>query len=62
MQYQETDFNFVSRLLEQEGVYYYFEHEKEKHTAVFADSPAAHQPFPKYEKLTFECAREHART
>jgi type VI secretion system Vgr family protein len=53
VQYRETDFNFVSRLLEQEGVYYYFEHEKEKHTAVFADSPAAHQPFPKYEKLTF---------
>ena len=39
--------------MEQEGVYYYFEHEKDKHTAVFADSPAAHQPFPKYEKLTF---------
>ena len=53
VQYRETDFNFVSRLLEQEGVYYYFEHEKDKHTAVFADSPAAHQPFPKYEKLTF---------
>ena len=53
VQYRETDFNFVSRLLEQEGVYYYFEHEKDKHTVVFADSPAAHQPFPKYEKLTF---------
>src|SRR5262245_8238144 len=53
VQYRETDFNFVSRLLEQEGVYYYLEHEKDKHTVVFADSPAAHQPFPKYEKLTF---------
>ena len=53
VQYRETDFNFISRMLEQEGVYYYFEHEKDKHTAVFADSPAAHQPFPKYEKLTF---------
>ena len=53
VQYRETDFNFVSRLLEQEGVYYYFEHENDKHTAVFADSPAAHQTFPKYEKLTF---------
>ena len=53
VQYRETDFNFISRLLEQEGVYYYFEHEKDKHTVVFADSPAAHQPFPKYEKLTF---------
>jgi type VI secretion system secreted protein VgrG len=53
VQYRETDFNFVSRLMEQEGVYYYFEHEKDKDTAVFADSPGAHQPFPKYEKLTF---------
>lgn len=53
VQYRETDFNFVSRLLEQEGVYYYFEHEEDKHTAVFADSPSAHQTFPKYEKLTF---------
>src|SRR5262249_9531637 len=53
VQYRETDFNFVSGLMEQEGVYYYFEHEEDKHTAVFADSPAAHQPFPKYEKVTF---------
>ena len=53
VQYRETDFNFVSRMLEQEGVYYYFEHEQNKHTVVFADSPAAHQPFPNYGKLTF---------
>jgi type VI secretion system secreted protein VgrG len=53
VQYRETDFNFVSRLLEQEGVYYCFQHGKDKHTPVFAGSPATHQPFPKYEKLTF---------
>jgi type VI secretion system secreted protein VgrG len=28
VQYRETDFNFVSRLMEQEGIYYYFKHEK----------------------------------
>lgn len=44
VQYRETDFNFVSRLLEEEGIYYYFEHEKGKHTLVLADSPAGHQP------------------
>ena len=27
VQYRETDFNFVSRLMEQEGIYYYFKHE-----------------------------------
>src|SRR5688572_8049067 len=32
VQYRETDFNFVSRLLEQEGMYYYFEHADGKHT------------------------------
>ena len=31
-QYRETDFNFVSRLMEQDGIFYYFEHEKSKHT------------------------------
>src|SRR5262245_39731813 len=37
VQYRESDFNFVSRLLEQEGMYYYFRHEKDKHTLVIAD-------------------------
>ena len=38
VQYRETDFNFVSRLLEQDGIFYYFEHEKGKHTLVIVDS------------------------
>ena len=38
VQYRETDFNFVSRLMEQEGIYYYFKHENGKHTLVLADS------------------------
>ena len=37
VQYRETDFNFVSRLMEQEGIFYYFRHEKGKHTLVLAD-------------------------
>lgn len=51
VQYRETDFNFVSRLMEQEGIYYYFEHTKEEHTLILVDSPDAHLPFPKYEKV-----------
>ena len=43
MQYRETDFNFVSRLMEQEGIYYYFKHEDGKHTMVLADSNDAHE-------------------
>lgn len=42
VQYRETDFNFVSRLMEQEGMYYFFEHEDDKHTLVMADSYSAH--------------------
>ncbi len=46
VQYRETAFNFVSRLMEQEGIFYFFEHEKDKHTLVLADRPSAHKPCP----------------
>ncbi|MGN6651740.1 type VI secretion system Vgr family protein [Trinickia sp.] len=39
-QYDETDFDFVSRLLEREGIYYSFEHEGGKDRLVLADAPA----------------------
>ncbi|NTU60306.1 MAG: type VI secretion system tip protein VgrG, partial [Deltaproteobacteria bacterium] len=44
VQYRESDLNFVSRLLEQEGIYYFFRHEEEKHVLVLADSYSAHEP------------------
>ena len=53
VQYRETDFNFVSRLMEQEGIYYFFEHQDGKHTLVLADSISAHNPFPGYADVTF---------
>lgn len=37
VQYRETDFNFVARLLEQEGIFYYFEHSEHKHVLVLVD-------------------------
>jgi type VI secretion system secreted protein VgrG len=40
VQYRETAFNFLSRLLEQEGIYYYFEHTSAKHTMVLVDDTA----------------------
>jgi len=46
VQYRETDFSFVSRLMEQYGIFYYFEHEDGKHTLVLADSASIHQPCP----------------
>ncbi|WP_020394448.1 type VI secretion system Vgr family protein [Thiolinea disciformis] len=53
VQYRETDFNFVSRLMEQEGIYYYFTHENGKHDLILADNYGAHQPIPAQSKLTF---------
>lgn len=46
VQYRETDFNFVCRLMEQYGVYYFFEHSEGKHTLVLADGKSSHQPAP----------------
>ena len=41
VQYRESDLAYVSRLLEEEGVFYYFEHTEEKHTLVLADANSA---------------------
>jgi len=41
-QYRESDFDFLSRWLEHEGILYFFKHEGEDETAVFADNTAAH--------------------
>jgi type VI secretion system secreted protein VgrG len=53
VQYRETDFNFVSRLMEQEGIYYFFEYESGKHTLVLADAYGAHNPVPGCEKIPY---------
>jgi type VI secretion system secreted protein VgrG len=44
VQYQETDFAFVSRLLEEDGIYYFFVHSENDHQLILANSPTAHQP------------------
>ncbi len=46
VQYRESDFNFLSRLMEQEGIYYFFTHEAGKHTLVLADAVSASDPCP----------------
>lgn len=46
VQYRESSFNFISRLLEEDGVFYFFEHDKDKHTLVLADAPSVHKPCP----------------
>ncbi len=46
VQYEETAFNFVSRLMEDEGIFYFFEHHEDKHILVLADYLAIHAPCP----------------
>jgi len=59
VQYRETDFNFISRLMEHEGIYYYFRHEKDHHTIVLTDGK--HTAVEGYEKLRFHDPREIAK-
>jgi type VI secretion system secreted protein VgrG len=46
VQYQESDLDFISRLMEHEGISYYFEQGDEKEKVVFADAPAGFVPMP----------------
>jgi type VI secretion system secreted protein VgrG len=46
VQYRETDLNFVSRLMEHEGIFYYVAHDDGKHTVVLGDSYSAHESLP----------------
>ncbi len=46
VQYRESSFNFVSRLMEQYGIFYFFKHQEHQHTLVLADSPTSHDSCP----------------
>ena len=44
VQFRESDFNFISRLMEEDGIYYFFTHKAGKHTMVLCDNYASHTP------------------
>jgi type VI secretion system secreted protein VgrG len=54
VQYRETDLNFVSRLMEEEGICYYFQHKDKKHVLILANDPAAHDPCPNQKIARYE--------
>ncbi|NTV94546.1 MAG: type VI secretion system tip protein VgrG [Thiobacillus sp.] len=58
VQYRETDFNFISRLMEQEGIYYWFEHAQDKHVMVLADDMGTHEPHPLLQTIEFNSTPE----
>ena len=53
VQYRETDYNFISRLMEHDGIFWFFEHAQDKHTLVIADSTAAYANITGDEKLAY---------
>ena len=54
VQYRESDYNYVARLCEQEGIYFWFEHKDGLHTLILADALSAHAPAPGYAHIPFE--------
>jgi type VI secretion system secreted protein VgrG len=54
VQYRETDFNFMSRLMEEEGIFYFFRHTASGHKLVIADDPVSHQDIPGDATLIYE--------
>jgi len=53
VQYRESHFNFVSRLMERFGIYYYFKHTEQKHVLVLADGKGSHKLVPELPKCRF---------
>jgi type VI secretion system secreted protein VgrG len=54
VQYRETDFNFASRLMEEEGIYYFFKHTADGHKLVLANTPQSHPEVLEQSKATFQ--------
>ncbi|CAB3665167.1 type VI secretion system Vgr family protein [Trinickia soli] len=53
VQYDESDANFVSRLMEFEGIYYFFKHAADSHTLVLCDAMSSHVALPGYETIPY---------
>ncbi len=53
VQYRETDLNFVSRLMEEEGIFYFFEHTPEQHLLILANHNSAFRPCPNQSRAQY---------
>ena len=53
-QYRESDFDFASRLMEEEGIFYFFRHDEDNHVMVVADTPTAHKDLPHSPTLYYD--------
>ncbi len=60
VQYRESDWDFISRLMEEEGIYYFFEHSENEHKLILADSPASHRDCPGMASVTYALERSES--
>ena len=61
VQYRESDFEFISRLMEENGIYYYFSHEKNKETLILVDDASAHKAIEDHEDIDFHFQEQEYR-
>ncbi len=52
-QYAETDYDFACRMMEEEGIYFYFIHEEGTHRLLVADSPSSHKKLPSKDSISY---------
>lgn len=53
VQYEESDLDFIQRLMEQEGIYYYIEHQADHHVVVLCDDVSAHEMLPHQSNIAY---------
>lgn len=53
VQYNETNFNFICRLMEEEGIFYFFQQNKDGHKLILADSISSHPSCPNAASASF---------
>lgn len=53
VQYRESDYDFVNRLMEKYGIYYMFEHSIRSHKLIMCDSKSSHKPLPGAAQLPY---------
>ncbi len=53
VQYQETDLDFIARLMEEEGIFYYFQHGDGQHKLVLGDDSSAHVACPEHSRAKY---------
>lgn len=54
VQYRESDFNFISRLMEEEGIFYFFDYSNNKDVLVIADSNSVYRPTAPISEIRYE--------